>query len=336
MMNYYIICDFREDFPSVNGNNRYYNDHPRKDSVIEICNLLKEKGYKCEIFGGVKKLIHYYDNKILMPNGLYINMSDGLNEEYCRMQVPIMAEMLNIFLSGGNSFLVGLANNKYYANCAVEKEGFLVPKSILFDSLYTFYDLDFININYPVILKPNTEGSSIGISEKNICHTYDEARLIYDTLNQKYNEIIMQEYIDGYEVTNMLVGNKGNYVLNEVVMTLKNGKEYYIDTVLSQDDKANKKTIDIIADQKLPKAVIENIKHTTISIFEKLHYKDIIRIDYRVTKDFKVYFIELNTVPRISSTTELGLMCKHAGLTFDEFLCLYVDSIEKRFNHESK
>ncbi len=333
-MKFYIICDFRDEFPNLNKNGRYYNDHPTKESVEEICKILCEEGYNCEIFGGINKLIHYYENNISMPRGIYINMSDGREIEYCRIQAPLLAEMLNIKLSGGNSFLCGLANNKYYTNYAVRNLGVLVPECILLDKSYTLEDVLGKELKYPVLLKPNASGSSIGIFDSNICDNFSEIQTVYKTLNNSSNEILIQEYIDGYEITNMLVGNKGNYILNEVILTKKENKSFFEKTVLTQDDKANKKTKDIIADKVLPLDIVEKIKETTIKIFEGLQYKDIIRVDYRVTKDFKIYFIELNTVPRISSNTEISIMCKNAGMSFSHFVCKYLESIQERFSHE--
>lgn len=334
-MKFYIISDFREDFPNLNSFGlRYYNDHPKKDSIYEICAILKQKGYDCEYFGGVNDLIHAYDNDIEMQKGIYINMSDGRMEEYNRVQIPILAELLNIPYSGGNAFVVGLICNKHYSNMAVSELGVTVPKSILVDKYYPLNENDIQLLQMPVIVKPNADGSSLGITSNNICRNIEDVHKVYETLKSKYNEILIQEYVDGYEVTNMIVGNMDDYILNEVILTKKNNKIYYEDTVLSEDDKANKKTEDVIADGILPDKVIQEIKKTTVQIFEGLHIKDIARIDYRITKDFKINFIEVNSVPRISSTTEIVLMCNHAGMSFADFLCKYMDVIERRINHE--
>lgn len=72
---FYIISDFREKFPSVNPENmRYFNDHPTKESVEGICNLINSLGYECHIWGGVDELVHAYDNDLKMPEGIYIKI----------------------------------------------------------------------------------------------------------------------------------------------------------------------------------------------------------------------------------------------------------------------
>ena len=65
----YIICDFRENFPSkLVEENLLFNDHPRRISIEEIRDVYIKLGYSCEIFGGVPELIHAIETHKQFPN----------------------------------------------------------------------------------------------------------------------------------------------------------------------------------------------------------------------------------------------------------------------------
>ena len=60
---------------------------------------------------------------------------------------------------------------------------------------------------------------------------------------------------------------------------------------------------------------------------------DILRIDYRLTENGELYFLEINSVPRVSSTSELGYICKERGVSYSDILNNYLKSIRNRIIH---
>lgn len=332
---FYIISDFREQFPSVNpANLRYFNDHPTKESVEGICEIINRLGYKCEVWGGVEKLIHAYDNNIPMPEGIYINMSDGLTQEYNRVQVPVLCDMLNLKYTGCNPFLVALLCNKHFTKEVIKNIGFCVPKGILVDKYYELKKRYLDDLRYPLIIKPNTDGSSLGLNNNNICNNYNELNEVYLSLKEKYNEILIEEYIPGYELTNMYIGDYENCILNEVIFSKKGDKVYFDSDIFTLQDKSMKKISDVLATDIIDKKTIEMIKKETAEIVKELHITDICRIDYRLTKDNELYLLEINSVPRLSTNTNTVLMAQINNMSFDELLKKYLQYLQNKFNHD--
>lgn len=163
---------FCEDFENSSNSNVLFNDHPTRKSVEEICDILNNSGYSCEIFGGVNQLIDAYNQKIDLTHCLIVNMSDGLTQPYSRIQVPMLCEMLNADYSGSPLFSVALMNNKHYSKLAVKEININTPNGVMLNK-HINKDFSLHNINlpdFPIIVKPNTEGSSIGISESSVCY----------------------------------------------------------------------------------------------------------------------------------------------------------------------
>ena len=329
-----LICDFRESFPTKDVNGEVlFNDHPRKSSVEEVRDTLIKKGYDCSIFGGVPELIKAYTGNIPIDlDAVYINMSDGLTQTYSRVQIPVLCDMLGVQYSGSGAFEVALMTNKHYTKLAVQEHGVLCPRGDVAtpENYETILDK---NWTYPVMLKPNTEGSSVGITQENVCFSLDSLQTRLHELINDFSEIVVEEYISGADVTCFLLGNPGNYVFNEVLLVEHHGKYFFEKEVMEMADHAHKRTTYVMADEILPPWLIEEIKQTTITAAKALNVRDIVRVDYRVTQDNRIFFLEANTVPRVSVTSELGFVCAKRHLDYPTILANYIESIIKRLNH---
>lgn len=329
-----LVCDFRESFPTASEDGKIlFNDHPRRASVEEVCETLVKQGYHCEIFGGVPELVEAYSRKQTFPEKtLFVNMSDGLTQTYSRVQIPILCDMLGVKYSGSGPFEVALMTNKHYSKLAVSERGILCPKGEIATAQNLLSILD-APWTYPVMTKPNTEGSSVGITQENVCFSRKALRARLEALVSQFPEVVVEEYIPGADVTCFLLGNPGDYVLNEVLLVKHHGKHFFEREVMEMDDHAQKRTAYIMADEILCPQVINQVKAQTLKASEALNAKDIIRIDYRITKDNRIFFLEANTVPRVSNSSELGFVCENKKISYPTLLSNYIEAILRRINH---
>lgn len=79
-MKFYLVSDFREDYPSaLIDEGILFNDHPKRESVYDILEIIKGLGYDCVYFGGVKDLIKAVDLKQTFFDSFFINLTDGMS-----------------------------------------------------------------------------------------------------------------------------------------------------------------------------------------------------------------------------------------------------------------
>lgn len=328
-MNIKLICDFNENFDSKTDIG-HINDHQTKELFEKINNAIKELGYNCEIFGGTNELIRACDNEMVDQNSIYINLSDGTDTPYSRVQIPIMCDILNLKYSGGGTFETALATNKYYSSLAVRDHNLLAPNSIIVTSVS---DLEYTPSFEKYMIKPNSEGSSIGINNKSVCDNKTSAIKQAKELMDDFSEIIIEEYIAGYDVTCFVIGNE-KIILNEPLIIKHHNKMFFENEVMGYAEHANKTRIFLPCDDYLEQELINDIKNTSVKIKNIFNIKDFCRIDYRITESGEVYFLEINTVPAISMDSQVGVICKHLSIEFNEFVKMILNTILKRFNHE--
>lgn len=166
-MEFKIICDIRENLKqNIICNNINFSDHPPKDNIQEIQNYVIQSGYKCSIFGGIPELIAAVNEHKTFNDCIFLNLTDGLDTNCGRVQAPILLEILGVKYSGAEPFQSALVNNKYFSELAVKEKNVLTPSSLLVSNK-DYYDINLLKkLSYPIIIKPNTKGSSIGITQK--------------------------------------------------------------------------------------------------------------------------------------------------------------------------
>ena len=324
-----ILCDYQENFESKSKDG-HINDHQTKETFLEIESSIKSLGYSCAIFGGVPELLEAQSKKINYEDKIFLNLSDGLNQQYSRVQIPILCDILGMKYSGGNPFTVALTSNKFYSKLAVEKMGIPVPKGILVTKNNLPDKRTLKAITYPVIIKPNCEGSSVGIDSSSVCYDSEQMHVKLCQMLKLFPEIIVEEFIFGYDITNFIIGNPKEFRINQTLIALHNNIVIKDNAIMSISDYVNLNNSYEDAKNYISNKANKKIMEYTETIVAKLNIFDIARIDYRVTGSGEIYFLEVNTVPAIHKRTQAGAVCKTIGISFEEFLDIFIESVDKR------
>lgn len=329
---YYIIADTREQFKNESSvSSRPYNDHCSNESINFIMDQLRKMGYDVEVFGGVEKLIEACYQKKSFSETLFLNFSDGLNQHSRKAQSAILLELLGVPYTGSDSLAMLMAGNKAYAKKMVSSL-INVPHDILvFKNEFIFQPL-----NFPVVLKPNREGSSLGITQKNICANIQEINEQLPNLLSRFQEVLIEEYIPGYEITCFIIGNRGDYYLTEPILCEYNGIQYFDNFVFGLEEKSNRQRKEYLACNILNNLQVENIRHAAQTAFEALNMHDFARVDFRLQKDGQLFFIEINGNAVISKTSEIGVISHELNIPFGEIVANIINTATMRLgsNHE--
>lgn len=327
-----IVTEFGKDILSEHVSQEYSSDHLSAESIENIALAISKAGYDTHIFGGIPELVEAYTEKIAMDkNALYLNISNGMTQPSRRMQAPILCELLGLNYSGSTPSTVALMNNKYFTkkvigNLVKTAEGVFIDETSNLDN-----KIDKIN-HYPIIIKPNGEGGSYGIYQENVVFNRDDAIKQARKLLSVYSEILLEKLIPGTEITNLIIGNKNNYLLNEIVVYKTHGRFEHKNLV--RDIKIKTQNISEafpISAYTNDDCLIRKIKETSVSIFEELGCRDIARVDYKINSNGELVFLEINSNPNLYSKY-IDLICKEKNMIYPEFLSLLIKSACQRYN----
>lgn len=160
---------------------------------------------------------------------------------------------------------------------------------------------------YPCIIKPNDQGSTVGLT---LCRGDVEVEKAVKLALQFSNVALVEEYISGRELT---VGIIGQQVLPVLEIKPKSGLYDYESKYTS-----GKSEYEVPA--MIPPKVAEHLQHQALLAFNSVCCESYARVDFRLTKDYKTYCLEVNTLPGMTSLSLVPKMAKAAGITFEELI----------------
>jgi len=178
-------------------------------------------------------------------------------------------------------------------------------------------------LKFPVIVKPNAEGSSKGISEISVAKTPKELRARVSEAVALYNQpMLAEEYIAGREFTVGILGNGEEprvFRPMEIVYRAPTQGDYH---VYSYGVKQNyKRYIDYRCPADIDEKTETEMADTARRIYDALGCRDFSRIDFRLSPEGKLYFIEINPLPGLApGYSDYPMLAEFNGVSYDELV----------------
>ena len=183
---------------------------------------------------------------------------------------------------------------------------------------YLIYNdkVDLKQIEYPIIVKPNKSGSSIGI---NIANNYKEAKRAIGKALKVDSSVIIEKYIKNKrELECAIIENKNKLIISEIGEIINNAKWYdYISKYKSNTE---------IKIANISEDLANQIKNLSKTIFKILKCKKLSRIDFILDLDDNTfYFNEINTIPGFTKFSMFPMLIEKLGISQSKLLDIMLD-----------
>jgi D-alanine-D-alanine ligase len=167
-----------------------------------------------------------------------------------------------------------------------------------------------------VVLKPNAEGSSVGL------HIIDSAEELERALaGVTAGEWIVERRIFGHELA---VGVLDGRAMGVVEIRPKSG-------VYDYESKYTKGRTDYLAPAPLGGETTENVRAAAERAFAACGCRDYARVDFMLSRDGELFLLEINTLPGMKETSLLPMSARCEGLDFTALVRAMVEPARKRF-----
>jgi len=194
-----------------------------------------------------------------------------------------------------------LASKELFIN-----SGLLVPDFRTVSNL----DVPPIDLDFPCVVKPQHEGSSIGLTRVFSSENIMEA---IATADKYEGDVIIEEYIPGREIT---VGILDEEALPVVEVITSEG-------VYDFSAKYEALSTEYVIPARIEEKLYKEIQDAGLRAHSALGCKGFSRVDMRLDADNRVYILEVNTVPGLTERSLLPMAGKAAGIGFPE-LCMRI------------
>ena len=176
-------------------------------------------------------------------------------------------------------------------------------------------------LGLPLVLKPASEGSSIGVS---IIWELPELKRIARKTQYEFGEIFFEQYIQGQEVTVGLLGAKET-LRALPVLELAPKREFY-----DYEAKYTEGMTEFILPARLSDSLTEQVQGIALNTHQAIGCWGVSRVDMLVDADGQPYVMEINTLPGLTDLSDLPAQAGAAGISYDELIYEILASAQAR------
>lgn len=299
----------------------------------EIAKRLRRVGYEAYI-------LNILDDYKLFVNDIKINKPDVIfnfveiykDDATLEMSFAGLYELFRLPYTGAPPMALGTCQNKELTKRILSSQNIPTPKFQLIDHVAEEYTVE---IQYPIIIKPAREDASVGIENDSIVDNYEalKSRVNY-ILTEYEQEALLEEYIDGRELNVAVLGDEELRVLpiSEIDFSKMPDNLHNIVSYQAKWDPYHEsyhKTIPKCP-ARLPKKVEAEAKAIALKAFRTMGCRDYARVDMRLSKDKKLYVLEVNPNPDLTEDAGFMRSMKQAGYSYQRALKTIVDLAAKR------
>lgn len=263
---------------------------------------------------------------------MVFNIAEGKGGRGREAQVPSILNLFSVPYIGSDETTLCIALDKGLAKRLVKSYRIKTPVFFIWKG-----NLSEIpeKISFPVIAKPNAEGSSKGVLGNMIANNRKELKALLSEKWERYHQpILIEEYIKGREFTVGIVGNgeeKRIFRPMEIIISPEGNPDG--SKVYSFHVKRNyEKYVRYECPANLSSDMENEMIRTAGRIYDLLECKDFARIDFMLSEDNRLYFIEINPLPGLApGYSDYPMLAAYNGLEYDDLIKSILNSGLKRY-----
>jgi len=273
------------------------------DTGQQVAKELKKNGYKIKISEPDKNLEKTIRN---FKPGVIFNALHGQFGEDGYIQTIL--ESFKIPYTHSGVIASSIAMDKEISKKIFTKNKIRTPKFITY--LYDQSKSSLMKkirkkLNFPVVVKPINEGSSVNVF---ICNKKNIFKILNSLKN--YKQVMIEEFIGGREIQVAILGNRKLGAIE-----LKPKRKFY-DYQAKYDTKA--KTEHVIP-VKLPKNKLDQVLDIALKAHKKIGCRGVTRSDFKFFNN-QFYLLEINTQPGMTKLSLVPEIAAYKGINFKHLI----------------
>lgn len=283
-----------------------------------VLNALLELGYKNSILIDVDKKVY----KKLEENETeicYNTLHGRFGEDGC---IQGLLEIMGIKYTGCNVKSSAICMDKETTKNVLKENGLNIIKSVCINKGEDFYEKTKV-LNYPLMVKPAKEGSSIGMSKVS---KKEELKDALDIAYKSDNKVLIEEFLKGISATvGVLEDVKNKETFATPVLEFRTKTEWY-----DFEAKYTKGLTEFILPASFDEKLTKQIQNMAINAHRVLECSGVSRVDFLIYNNIP-YILEINTNPGMTDLSDLPAQSKAMGIDYNNLVQLILNTalIEK-------
>lgn len=263
---------------------------------------------------------------------IVFNVAEGKGGRGREAQVPSILNLYSVPYIGSDETTLCVALDKGLTKRLIKSYGIKTPVFFIWKGNFSEIPE---RLRFPAIVKPNAEGSSKGVLGKMIAKNRKELKELLCEKWERYQQpVLVEEYIKGREFTVGIVGNgEEKRIFRPMEIIISPGGNPDGSKIYSFHVKTNYESfVKYECPAMLTSEKEEEMIKTAAKIYDLLECKDFARIDFMLSEDNKLHFIEINPLPGLApGYSDYPMLAGYNGLGYDELIKSILNSGLKRY-----
>jgi D-alanine-D-alanine ligase len=298
----------------------------KKETVDAIENSLNAMGYETELIGNTFQLIDAL--AVGKRWDIVFNISEGLYGDGRESVVPAILDQYKIPYVFSGPLIMGLSLNKHIAKLVAGAAGVPVSPGILITELE---DLDKCTLQYPLFVKPVSEGTGKGITEKSLVNSPEDLRAIVEWIHKEFRQpALVEEYLPGREFTIGIVGfGKEAKAIGGMEVICANNLPYSVEVKENYQDYCKYNPLD--------PDIIDECNSVALRAWKALDAVDAGRVDLKADRNGRICFIEANPLAGLNPIhSDLPILSRMYGIEYQSLMEMIMTAAIKRITAASQ
>lgn len=296
-----------------------------EETIKAISDSIRRFGHQVDLVGNAKELI------VRLSAGdrwdLVFNICEGMHGSARESQVPAILDVYGIPYTGSDALVLSICLNKGRAKDVLMRAG--LP-TLEYCEINEINEINDLKMQFPLFVKPISEGNSKGVLKKNKCYNLNELRnRTLELLNEFKQPVIVEPFISGSEYTVGIIGTgKNSRVIGTLEILINNCVESEIYSYSNKIHCATHIEYRYLKESEINSKKVEDI---ALKAWQTIGGRDFGRIDLRCDSSESPQILEINPLPGLDPEhSDLPILCKKASVSYDTLIGMIIDSASLR------
>jgi D-alanine-D-alanine ligase len=294
----------------------------KQETVDALDSALRKIGFETEQVGNCFQLVE------ALASGkrwdLVFNIAEGLYGDGRESVVPAILDQYKIPYVFSGPVIMGVSLNKYLTRLIVSAAGVPVSPGMLISELS---EIEKCNLTYPLFIKPVSEGTGKGITEKSLVNNKIELIEMAEWILTRFNQpALVEEYLPGREFTVGVIGTgEESFYIGGMEIFCKDNLPYSVEVKENYQEYCSYTLIN--------ESLTKGCKKVALNVWKALGCVDAGRVDLKADRSGRICFIEVNPLAGLNRVhSDLPILSRMCGVEYQSLIEMIMKASLKRHN----
>lgn len=321
-----MIKDFRNTSDSI------ITEYFTEDEYNQMLLAIRQNGYHVNVFFDENEFIKFIikqENSTMLSKCVVFNLARNGSGLCKKSLIPSFCDVYKLPSTGSNAYMTCLGRHKFHYNAILKQNGINAVNSWLYTGKGWLNDIEPPQ-NRKLIAKPTYESASRGVRESSVFeYSADSVALLGNLYNEFEQDIIVQDFISGYEVQVPLIIGDEPVALQPIAITMNHSPN--LGNKIITYDLAFSEEYSFTAYTAINKYISDKLIVEAIKTAKCLGMTNYGRVDFRIDTNGNYYITDISTHPYLINHSAFAFAFREMNFDYkDIFACIIQLAYQKK------